>query len=230
MHYYVIIPAAGEGKRFSEALPKQYWLLRGCTVLSHVLEFFLGFSFIDKIIVALRQEDTYWDEIAFFKNPRVNRVIGGEERFLSVLQALSSLQTEANPEDWILVHDACRPCLKKEDFIRLIDTLKEDPVGGILGVPVHDTIKQVDQKNNIIETWNRQKLWHAQTPQMFRYGILYNALKTAKEQKCIVTDEAMALEHMGYLPKIVQGSSSNIKITWSEDLLLAEVILGATCE
>lgn len=226
MHYYVIIPAAGEGKRFSETLPKQYWQLAGRPVLSHVVDFFLSFPFIEKIVVALKQEDKHWHLIPCFQHAKVISVIGGKERFLSVLQALSSLQHEAQAEDWVLVHDACRPCLKKEDFLRLIDALKEDAVGGILGVPVRDTLKHVDSQYNIIETPDRHEIWHAQTPQMFRYEILYNALKTAKERQVDVTDEAMALEYMGYLPKIVLGSTSNIKITWPEDLLLAEAILS----
>lgn len=228
MQYYVIIPAAGEGKRFSKSLPKQYWQLKGRPVLSHVLEFFLGFSFVEKIMIALRQDDTYWDQIAFSQEPRVFSIIGGKERFLSVLQALSSLQNEINAEDWVLVHDACRPCLKKEDFLRLLNTLKEDSTGGILGVPLRDTLKRVDPQQNILETSDRQALWQAQTPQMFRYGILYDAMKTAAKQRLSITDEAMALEYMGYLPKIVLGSTSNIKITWPEDLLLAEAILGGT--
>lgn len=226
MHYYVIIPAAGEGKRFSETLPKQYWQLAGRPVLSHVVDFFLSFPFIEKIVVALKQEDKHWHSIPCFQNSKVISVIGGKERFLSVLQALSSLQNEINAEDWVLVHDACRPCLKKEDFLQLIETLKKDSIGGILGVPICDTLKRVDPQQNILETPDRQALWQAQTPQMFRYGILYDAMKTAAKQRVSITDEAMALEYMGYLPKIVLGSTSNIKITWPEDLLLAEAILS----
>lgn len=226
MRYTVIIPAAGIGQRFSAKTPKQYELLAGKPVLSHVIDFFLAFSFVQQIVVAIGQDDPYWPLLASFKNPKVAAVTGGKERFDSVLNALQFLHQTVDAQDWMVIHDACRPCSKTDDFLKLVNTLNEDPVGGLLGVPVRDTLKNVDAQKNILGTLDRNALWHAQTPQIFRYGILCEALKEAAFKKIPITDEAMALELAGLKPKMVEGSHSNLKITWPEDLLLAEAILG----
>lgn len=226
--YWAVVPAAGVGKRMGSTVPKQYLEVRGKTVLEHTLERILSVPKIAAIAVALGEEDGYWNDLPISRDPRILRAAGGRERSDSVYSALKSLEDLAAPDDWVLVHDAARLCLTAADVLKLIETLQHDPVGGILAVPVSDTLKTVEQ-GLIIGTPDRSSTWRALTPQMFRYGLLKTALEEAAERGNLVTDEASAIELKGYQPRIVEGRSDNIKITRPEDLPLAAFYLENQC-
>jgi len=217
---WAIVPAAGVGKRMQADRPKQYLPLAGETVLEQTLKRLLQAHIFSAVAVAISKEDPYWPKLEIFNHEKIITAKGGKERADSVLSALKSLQDKAADTDWVLVHDAARPCLTCTDIHLLIDTLRDDDVGGILALSSHDTLKQVDGKN-ITKTIDRSVVWKALTPQMFRYGMLKKALETA-EGNPNITDEASALEIQGLEPKIVEGRADNIKITRPEDLALAE--------
>ena len=220
MHYWAVVPAAGVGKRMQSDRPKQYLPLLGQAVLEQTLNRLLSADVFSAIAVAISKEDPYWPELACSGHEKVVTAAGGNERADSVLSALTSLREQASDDDWVLVHDAARPCLTSTDIHLLIDSLKNDEVGGILALSSHDTLKHVEGIN-IIKTIDRSCVWRALTPQMFRYGALKSALEAA-EGNPAVTDEASALEMQGLQPKIVEGRSDNIKITRPEDLALAQ--------
>ena len=200
--------------------PKQYLDLAGKTVIEHTLSRLLQANVFSAIAVAISLEDPYWPELEIAKHQLVITAPGGKERADSVLSGLQAIRNQANDDDWVLVHDAARPCLTTGDIHLLIDTLVNEDVGGILALSSHDTLKNV-QGCNILETFDRRIIWRALTPQMFRYDMLKSALeKTEGNPK--VTDEASALEIQGYTPKIVEGRPDNIKITRPEDLALAQ--------
>jgi 2-C-methyl-D-erythritol 4-phosphate cytidylyltransferase len=201
--------------------PKQYLNIAGRRVIDHTLERLLYHPRIVGIHLALSAQDKYWQACEFADDPRIVRVDGGEERCHSVLNALRMLSQQAADEDWVLVHDAARPCLSRNDLDRLIDTLIDHPVGGLLGVPVRDTLKAVNADGQVEGTVSREGLWHALTPQMFRLAILYQALESAIIKGAIVTDDASAIELAGIRPLMVEGDAGNIKITRPEDLQLA---------
>lgn len=226
--YWVIIPAAGVGKRMEASLPKQYLLLNNKTILEHTLQCFISHPLITKILLVLNSNDTIWPSLNFPHHEKLILVTGGERRCDSVLNALSHLQQFADDDDWVLVHDAVRPCLRHEDIDKLIEELADNRVGGLLGVPVRDTLKKVDENGKVIKTVDRENVWQALTPQMFRFGKLLNALQLAvsKDAATIPTDEAAAIELTGEKPMMIQGRHDNIKITYPEDLLLAELILS----
>ena len=217
---WAVVPAAGVGKRMQADRPKQYLPLAGKTVIEHTLDRLLQSGAFKAVAVAISVEDPYWPELAVSKHPEVITAPGGKERADSVLSALKSLQGRAAEDDWVLVHDAARPCLTTDDIRQLIDTLKDDAVGGILALSSHDTLKQV-AGGSINATVDRKHIWRALTPQMFRYGMLRDALQQAEGNPAI-TDEASALEIQGLQPKIVEGRPDNIKITRPEDLALAQ--------
>jgi len=223
--FWVIIPAAGVGSRMNAGLPKQYLELNGKTVLEHTLDCFIHHPRISGVIVAISEADDYWSDLQFKTTRPVITVKGGAERCHSVLNALKGLEELAENHDWVLVHDAARPCLNKNDLDKLLITMATHPVGGLLGVPVHDTIKKVDAVSLVEATVDRESLWRALTPQMFRYDMLRNALTKALEDDYLVTDDASAIEHAGYAPLILEGCADNIKITRPEDLSLAEFYL-----
>jgi 2-C-methyl-D-erythritol 4-phosphate cytidylyltransferase len=218
-----VVPAAGVGKRMQSDRPKQYLELAGKTVLEQTLLRLLQAKVFTAIAVAISEEDPYWPELDISKNPDILTAPGGKERADSVLSGLRSLRTQAADSDWVLVHDAARPCITSTDIHRLIDQLVNDDVGGILALSSHDTLKNV-QGNRILGTLDRTHIWRALTPQMFRYGMLKTALETAVGNPA-VTDEASALELQGLKPKIVEGRPDNIKITRPEDLALAQFYL-----
>lgn len=220
INYWAVVPAAGVGKRMQANKPKQYLPLAGKTVLEHTLNRLLMADVFSAISVAISIEDPYWPELDCSRNKNIITAPGGKERADSVLSALNSLADKASDNDWVLVHDAARPCLTISDIQLLINTLKEDDVGGILALSSHDTLKQV-AGDQIIQTMDRNIIWRALTPQMFRYGMLKQALKQL-EGNLGVTDEASALEMIGLKPKIVEGRTDNIKITRAEDLALAQ--------
>jgi 2-C-methyl-D-erythritol 4-phosphate cytidylyltransferase len=208
--------------------PKQYLPLAGKTVIEHTLDALLSCSRIDAIVVAVAPDDDDWPAIAgHYRKRPVESVAGGDERCHSVLNALDHLAQTAQDSDWVLVHDAARPCLRAEDVVMLIDTLADDDTGGLLGVPVADTMKQVDADGRIERTVAREGLWHALTPQMFRLAPLRMALRQALSSGRLVTDEASAMELAGHRPRMVQGHRDNIKITLPADLALAAFHLQA---
>ncbi|MBK1719385.1 2-C-methyl-D-erythritol 4-phosphate cytidylyltransferase [Thiocystis violacea] len=222
---WVILPAAGVGRRMGSAVPKQYLELAGRTVLEHTLDLFLAHARLSGIVVALGAEDGYWDSTAHATHPKVIRAPGGAERCHSVLNAVSALTERAADRDWVLVHDAARPCLRLDDLNRLIGALLEDEVGGLLGIPVRDTMKRANAGGRVETTLDRASLWHAYTPQMFRLDLLRRALREALEANDLVTDEASAVERLGLEPRLIEGHADNIKITRAEDLPLAEFYL-----
>ena len=227
VNYWAVVPAAGIGRRMGSAIPKQYLPLHGRPVIEHTLQRLLDHPQISKTLVALSLDDEWWPDTVYAKHRDVIVVDGGAERCYSVLNALNRLSKSAKDDDWVLVHDAARPCLRSGDIDRLIEELSAHPVGGILGMPVRDTMKRADATGQITETVCREGLWHAFTPQMFRLGGLRAALTQALEQGMQVTDEASAIELAGHSPRLVEGSPDNIKITRPEDLSLAAFYLEA---
>jgi len=219
--FWVIIPAAGIGSRMNADCPKQYLQLNGKTVLEHTLDCFIHHPRISGVIVAIAAHDEYWPTLSFKTKRPVITVEGGAERCHSVLNALQGLEELAEDHDWVLVHDAARPCLSKSDLDKLLITMATHPVGGLLGAPVHDTIKKVDAVSLVESTVDRELLWRALTPQMFRYNMLRDALTKALEDNYLVTDDASAIEHAGHAPLMLEGHAGNIKITRPEDLALA---------
>jgi len=225
---WAVLPAAGVGRRMGAAIPKQYLPLAGRRVIDHALLILLQHPRIDGAVVALSADDHWWDEMQPDVDKPLLRAVGGGERSQSVLNALAELAKLAAADDWVLVHDAVRPCLNSADLDRLIDTLQADPVGGLLAVPVRDTMKRADAVGRVCATVERADLWHAQTPQMFRLGALTTALQQALAQGLNITDEASAMEAAGLAPRLVEGRADNIKITRPEDLALAEFYLRHT--
>lgn len=225
LRYWAIVPAAGKGARMGAALPKQYLKINDQTILEHTLTRLSQVPQLAGIYLALSAGDQHWRSLSLRQYPHLNFVEGGSERCDSVLNSLLELQHDAHEDDWVLVHDAARPCIAVESVTSLINQLQGNEVGGILGVPVSDTLKQVDQDFNIQCTVDRRVLWQAQTPQMFRYGLLLRCLQQSLKDGKAITDEASALEACGYQPLIVQGRSDNIKITRPEDLAVATIIL-----
>jgi len=223
--YWGIVPAAGVGKRMQADRPKQYLPLNGVTVIEQSLTRLLQVQQFTAVVVAISKEDPYWPELPISKNARIRTAAGGKERADSVLSALHSVADSAADDDWVLVHDAARPCITQSDVEHLIDELQNHEVGGILGQASHDTLKSVDENLAITDTVDRSKIWRAFTPQMFRYGALKTALQEAAEKGWVVTDDASALELQGKQPKMIAGRADNLKITRPEDLALAQFYL-----
>jgi len=226
-NHWAIIPAAGVGKRMGADIPKQYLVLAGRPVIDHTVERILLHPRIDGVYVALGEEDGWWADTEYADHPDLVRVAGGTERCHSVFNALNALAGRAKPDDWVLVHDAARPCVRREDITGLVDQLQSHPVGGLLGMPVRDTMKRTDGVGVITATVSRENLWHAFTPQMFRFGMLLDALSRALAAGVLVTDEASAMEWAGHYPLMVAGSPDNLKVTRPEDLALAAFYLDA---
>ncbi len=223
---WAVVPAAGVGARMGGDRPKQYLPLAGRTVIEQSLDCVLDHPAIEGVVIAISEGDADWTKLHYQHAKPVLLASGGEERCHSVLNALEVLSDTATEDDWVLVHDAARPCLRQEDISHLIDTCKTHDVGGILAVPVKDTMKKAGDFGEIIQTVDRTALWHAQTPQMFRLGVLRKALEQALEKGVLVTDEASAIEWAGLHPLLVEGHADNVKITRPEDLALAEFYLS----
>ena len=289
MRYWLVMPAAGVGRRFGEAVPKQYADLHGRTVIEWSLAPFLYDSRCWGVVVVLGQNDHYWPTVAArlpdvtgatrateasiaaaladatrvaeraaartrrrdvegraegqaegysdpglslptipaVMLPRVVTTTGGKERSDSVRNGLTALSGRAGADDWVLVHDAARPCVSRQDVDRLLDRVQSHPIGGLLAAPAADTLKRAGADKDVLETVDRASLWRALTPQMFRYGGLREALDRALARGRSPTDEAQALEWMGERPLIVEGSTTNIKITSADDLVIAVALLAA---
>jgi 2-C-methyl-D-erythritol 4-phosphate cytidylyltransferase len=222
---WAVVPAAGFGRRMAAEVPKQYLSLAGHPLLEHTLRSLLSCAEIRGVVVVLDPADRRADNIPSLYDPRVLRAAGGAERADSVLSGLESLVEQANESDWVLVHDAARPCLPLADLQRLIDTAKSTGRGTILAQPCNDTMKRVDVDGAVLETVDRERLWRAQTPQMFPLGPLRQALAQCREHSVAVTDEAMAMEWAGHTVALIEGPLCNIKVTLPHDLKMAEWFL-----
>lgn len=217
--FWAVIPAAGVGARMAADRPKQYLQLGGRTILEHSLGCFLDHPSLKGLVVSLAVDDPYWPSLACANDPRIQRADGGSERSGSVLNALLQLNAlGASDEDWVLVHDAARPNLSRDDLDKLLAELADDPVGGLLAVPARDTLKRVDKHGRVVDTIDRSLIWQAYTPQMFRLGALHRALADSLVADALITDEASAMEWSGQAPRLVEGRSDNIKVTRPEDL------------
>jgi 2-C-methyl-D-erythritol 4-phosphate cytidylyltransferase len=221
---WFIVPAAGASRRLGGPVAKPYLELAGRRVIEHTLDALLSQASVAGGVVVLAADDREWPTLPLALRERVTTTLGGRERCDSVLAGLRALSSAAR-DDWVLVHDAARPCVRHHDLRSLVDTLACHEVGGLLGVPVSDTMKRTDTQGTVSETVDRRGLWHAHTPQMFRYGLLKTSLEQALRDGYQVTDEASAIEHAGYSPLMVEGHADNIKITRPGDLPLAEFFL-----
>ena len=208
-------------------VPKQYLPLAGRTVIEWSVAPFLERERSTGIVVVLADGDRHWSQTGLAGHEMIVTVNGGAERMDSVLAGLRALETRAAARDWVLVHDAARPCLPATDLDRLMNELSNDDVGGLLAAPVVDTLKRMDDQQRVDRTVSREKLWRALTPQMFRFDVLRRALQSAVDNGAAVTDEAQAVEFLGLRPKLIAGDADNVKITLPEDLPRAERILRA---
>jgi len=222
---WAVIPAAGVGSRMQADRPKQYLPLLGETVIETTLQRLLSHARISGGVVAISSDDGWWPALSVDVDKPLWVADGGTERCHSVRNALRCLSAQAEDDDWVLVHDAARPCLRTEDVDELIRCCETHPVGGLLAVPVKDTLKRADAAQTVLETVDRNRLWQAQTPQMFRLGALRDALQQALDANALVTDEASAMERAGHAPLLVEGHADNLKITHPEDLALAALYL-----
>lgn len=216
-----VIAAAGIGKRIGAAIPKQYLSLLGKTIIEHSISPFLNHPEISKVVVSIARNDQWFMQLDIAKHPKIQVVEGGKERVDSVLSALAEIEDD----DYVLVHDAARPCITRSDIDKLIITVCESKQGAILGSRVRDTMKRSTPSGQISSTVERENLWHALTPQMFQNKQLINAIKSADDPK-MITDEASAVEMSGLPVMIVEGRSDNLKVTRSEDLQIAELYLS----
>jgi 2-C-methyl-D-erythritol 4-phosphate cytidylyltransferase len=218
-----IVPAAGLGTRLGDARPKQYLDLNGLPMIHHTLAALAAVRRIARIFAVLAPGDQHWDQFDWRAlNGRVEVLrCGGAQRGETVLNALDSLSATLKPQDWVLVHDAARPCIRRELIDQFLDELEGDSVGGLLALPVSDTLKAADESQRVARTVPRESLWRAQTPQMFRAGLLARAMRAQPN----ATDEAQAIEALGHAPKLVAGDSANLKVTYASDLKLADILL-----
>lgn len=221
--YFGLVPAAGSGSRFGGDGLKQYSLLAGKPMLRHAVERLLAAPEVEVVFVVLApgDDDFRGHDWSAFGSRLAPLYCGGTSRRESVLNGLVAAASAVDPNDWMLVHDAARPCLGGSELRRLIEEVGADEVGGILAVPVADTLKRADDEGRIAQTEPRDHLWQAQTPQMFRHGMLLRALRGAE----YVTDEAAAVEALGYKPKLIEGNTRNLKVTFPSDLDIAERLL-----
>ena len=221
---FAIVPAAGQGTRIGDALPKQYLPIGGKPLMFHSVEALALVSRIQCVCVVLSPLDRHWGEHDWsaFPDKIEAAFVGGAHRAETVRNALAHLGPRVAADDWVLVHDAARPCITKELVEQFLDEIGDDPIGGLLAMPLADTLKTGDENQRVAATIPRLNLWRAQTPQMFRRDLLARGL----EAKPDATDESQAVEAIGYsAPRLVQGENSNIKVTFAEDLFLAEMIL-----
>lgn len=245
-NYWAVVPAAGIGRRMGAEKPKQYLKLLNKTVIEHSLAPFCDHPLIAGIVVAIAEDDPHWQTLAMSRHPKISCVQGGAERCHSVLNGLNHLAARAAEDDWVLAHDAARPCVKSADLDLLIAAVKNHAVGGLLAAPLSDTVKRAEQGGvsgeglppaeglaptegsapaatyEVQTTVNRDGLWRALTPQMFRLSTLRESLAAVVAKGGVATDEAQAMESQGLKPRIVPAGAHNIKIARPEDLALAE--------
>lgn len=223
--FHVIIPAAGTGSRMGTESPKQYLLLNGQPLIQHVIKVFEQSSQISSINIVLSQQDAYWQSANLNLNDKTKvHYCGGDTRSMTVLNGLTAIADNVDVNDWVLVHDAARPGLSDALLNQLLSRLENDAVGGLLAMPLADTLKRADSNQAVAATLPRNDLWQAQTPQMFRYATLKKALT---EFKGVPTDEAEAIEALGLKPKLVPGDMRNLKVTYPQDLKVLAALLAA---
>jgi 2-C-methyl-D-erythritol 4-phosphate cytidylyltransferase len=225
---WALIPAGGQGRRMQSAVPKQYLPLLGRPVILHTLERLCAHTRIQGVVVGVARDDQHWPSLAteLKRLPKfLGSCPGGETRADTVLNGLKELMKHAKPDDWVLVHDAVRPCVRQGDIDKLIATASKGGEGGLLAFPVSDTVKRVDNAGRVLETVDREGLWRAATPQMFRINALTQALEQAMKAGNEITDEASAVEAAGGHPHVVACHTDNIKITLADDLALAELYM-----
>lgn len=221
--FHVIIPAAGVGNRMATAIPKQYLPLCGKPTISHSIQTFFSCPRVASIHLALSPEDYFWRNLTLDTNSRLHlHYTGGDSRSETVQNTLEAIRSQVDDDDWILVHDAARPGLTVPLLDDLLNKLQDDPVGGLLALPLADTLKQSNVDARVVNTIPREALWQAQTPQMFRYILLKDALGNFDGTP---TDEAQAVEALGLQPKLVVGSLRNMKITYPQDVELMELLM-----
>lgn len=224
MRYHALIPAAGGGIRFGAALPKQYLMLAAKPVLQHAIERLAFGMPLERTYVLLAKDDGWYERSLGALAGVTALRCGGSTRAETVRNGLTALAGVADDDDWIVVHDAVRPCIDAASLSRLRMELRDDPIGGLLAVPMASSLKRADGERRIARTEPRDGLWHAQTPQMFRYGVLYEALR--RPGAGLATDESQAVEALGAHPRLIMGSRINFKITYPDDLALAEALLA----
>lgn len=221
LSFSVVIPAAGIGKRVGAGIPKQYLTILGKAIIEHSIRPFLEHQHIKRVVVSLAKDDQWFHTLTIAQHPKLTLVVGGEERVDSVLSALKAL-----PEnDFVLVHDAARPCLQTCDIEQLLVHARSTNTGAMLACRVRDTMKRTDSFNHVTKTVERENLWHALTPQMFNNKQLIDAISNVQERH-LITDEASAIELAGGQVMILEGRSDNLKVTQPEDLLLAEFYIS----
>lgn len=217
--FSVIIPAAGIGSRMRADRPKQYLPLAGRALIEHTLDCFLDHPGLKTLVVCVATDDPWWPQLPCARHSLIQRAAGGAERADSVLNGLDLLlERGGSAADWVLVHDAARPNLARDDLDRLLAELADDPVGGLLAVPARDTLKRAGNDGRVQETVDRSVIWQAYTPQMFRLGALRGALGEALAVGAQITDESSAMEFAGLAPRLVEGRADNLKVTRPEDL------------
>jgi 2-C-methyl-D-erythritol 4-phosphate cytidylyltransferase len=222
---HALIPAAGRGTRYGGAVLKQYLPVCGKAVLAHAIRAFHFHPQISGITVVLAEDDQWFEKAVGTLADAVETVIGGDTRAISVRNGLSFISDYYPETDWVLVHDGARPCLSSNCLDRLLEQGLQSDNGAILAMPVGDTLKRAGEHRDIMETIQRDDLWAAQTPQLFRVKDLANAIDKAQKDGCHLTDEASAMEYVGLRPKLVMGTVANIKITYPADLAIAEALL-----
>jgi 2-C-methyl-D-erythritol 4-phosphate cytidylyltransferase len=220
-----VVPAAGGGSRMRADRPKQYLSVRGQTILQHTLDRLGSYPRLRGMLVGIAADDVYWPTLSGPIPKLLDTYIGGAERADTVLSGLRALAMHAHPDDWVLVHDAARPCLRHADIDTLLADIAGHADGGLLALPISDTVKRADHNGCVEDTIPRAKLWRALTPQAFRLGALTSALEKAMRDGVDITDEASAMEYDGARPRLVHGHADNIKITVPDDLALAELYL-----
>jgi len=221
-----VVPAAGSGTRMGDPLPKQYLDINGLPMIVHTLTAMAAVSRIEQIVVVIAANDGYWEQtaarhLAPFASRVVAHRVGGVTRAESVLNGLRCVESLFAHHDWVLVHDAARPCIRTELIEQFLDELEDESVGGLLALPVADTLKRSNSDQRVEATVAREHLWRAQTPQMFRFDLLTRALGAMPD----ATDEAQAIEALGHQPRLVIGESANLKVTYATDMKLAQILL-----
>ncbi len=227
--FWLVVAAAGTSRRFGAELPKQYREIDGRCMLAHALQAFADWGNLAGTVLAIDDGDRWFAGIGGQLPLPVRTVAGGAERMHSVINAVQALQSDAGEHDWVLIHDAARPCLRADDLCRLVEATATGGVGGLLATRVTDTLKKARDDNGqarVISTMGRAGLWQAMTPQIFRYGLLRPALEAARKAGKVLGDEAGAMELAGHRPVLVEGRRDNIKVTQPADLALAEAILA----
>ena len=224
---WCVVPAAGRGTRVGGDCPKQYLPLAGRPLILHTLERLAAHPRIAGLLVILAIDDTRWPGLQTLGGKPVRTAIGGAERCDSVLAGLDALDGTVDPQDFVLVHDAARPCVRAADIDRLLDRATRHD-GGLLGAPLRDTLKRADASGCSESTEARESRWRAFTPQLFRRGQLAAALREAHAHGIKVSDEAMAMERAGFRPLLVEGAEDNLKVTTAADFALAEFLLAKT--